>query len=122
MHYLSKAALGALSNADPDIEEPRHSLSSDAEVCLGADSARVQRPSVAEATKQPASTFTDLEALKKVEVEKVAVLSFRSLQLDRIAEIQDDLLILALAGARGETQDKDKIDKALRTYGTIDKD
>ena len=90
---------------------------SDAEVCCEAESTGNQRAST---TKKPTSTITGFEALRKVEVEKVAVLSFRSLQLERIAEMQDDLLGLALAGTRGEAQNKDEIDKALRSYGMID--
>ena len=110
-----------------DVEKGHHSregigASSDAETSLGAESDRNQRVSAAEAAKEPMSTFTDLETIKKVEVEKVAVLSFRSLQLERIAEMQDDLLVLALAGTRGEAQDNDKIDKALQNYGMIDED
>ena len=69
-----------------------------------------------EAEKTPAHSF---EAIKKVEVEKVIVLSFRSLQLQRIAELQDELLSLAVGPASQQTPSKDSIDKALRNYGMI---
>ena len=136
---LSRSALDVLGHDFPDVEETCQSrervdaadieearqsregvdAKSDAEVCSEADSTGNQRAST---TKKPISTITGFEALRKVEVEKVAVLSFRSLQLERIAEMQDDLLGLALAVTRGEAQDKDKIDKALRNYGMIDED
>ena len=60
------------------------------------------------------------EASKTVEVEKVIVLSFRTLQLQRISELQDDLLQLTAASASKEDSqrpDKKEIDKALRDYG-----
>lgn len=63
--------------------------------------------------------LNDFEASKTVEVEKVIVLSFRTLQLQRIAELQDDLLDLTDACAFKEGfqgPDKSEIDKALRSY------
>lgn len=57
-----------------------------------------------------------------MEVEKVVVLSFRTLQLQRIAELQDELLSLAVATAKGtvqQEQHKDVVDKALRACGKI---
>ena len=54
-----------------------------------------------------------------LEVEKVIVLSFRSLQLQRIAELQDEVLKLALRAAAGKAlpdQNK-KVDDALENYG-----
>ena len=124
---LSWMGRPVLSNAAPDVEKARHSREgtearSDAEICSGADSDGNQRASAAEAAKEPTSAITDFEALEKVEVEKVAVLSFRSLQLERIAEMQDGLLVFALAGTLGKARDKDKIDKALQNYGMIDDD
>ena len=107
---LTRTALGALSIAAPDVEKARDAA------------AQYRRASAAAAANERTNTITDFEALRKVEVEKVAVLSFRSLQLERIAEMQDELLVLALVRARGETQDREKIDKALQNYGMIDKD
>jgi hypothetical protein len=55
-----------------------------------------------------------------VEVEKVVVLSFRALQLQRIAELQDELLNLAVISARNEdlpSNHKDTVDSALKCYG-----
>lgn len=68
------------------------------------------------------STIEDPNTFRKVEVEKVVVLSFRTLQLQRIAELQDELLGLAVATAKGtvqQEQHKDVVDKALRAYGKI---
>ena len=63
-----------------------------------------------------------LEKLRKVEAEKVIVLSFRSLQLQRIAVLQDQLLGLALEyGRAGEKRAglDVEIDKALGKYGKL---
>lgn len=58
--------------------------------------------------------------IKRVETQKVVVLSFRSLQLRRIAELQDELLGLAVKTARTpnlpDTHNSD-VDKALHDYG-----
>ncbi len=59
------------------------------------------------------------KAIKKVEVKKVIVLSFRSLQLQRIAELQDKLLDLAICPASQHTPGKDLIDKSLSNYGMV---
>ena len=48
--------------------------------------------------------------------EKVIVLSFRSLQLQRIAELQDELIRLAAAG-RATSDQTEKVDRALDNYG-----
>ncbi|KAM0797180.1 hypothetical protein BDR22DRAFT_785675, partial [Usnea florida] len=50
--------------------------------------------------------------------EKVIVLSFRTLQLQRITELQDDLIDLTVASSfkEGSQRTKDEIDKALRDY------
>ena len=75
----------------------------------------------AEETIQPfQSEARTKEYFKKVEAEKVIVLSFRGLQLRRIAELQDNLLTLSIAAARGtlvSDTDKTLIDKALKDYG-----
>lgn len=59
---------------------------------------------------------------KDVEVDKIIVLSFRSLQLRRIADLQDNLLRLAAIKEVGMepttlSNHKISIDKALRDYG-----
>jgi hypothetical protein len=59
---------------------------------------------------------------RKVEVEKVVVLSFRTLQLQRIAELPDELLSLAVATVKSTAlkgQYKDSVDHALRAYGKL---
>ena len=52
-------------------------------------------------------------------MEKVIVLSFRTLQLQRITELQDDLIDLTVASSfkEGSQRTKEGIDKALRDYG-----
>lgn len=68
----------------------------------------------------PTSQIQDQDTFRNVEVEKVVVLSFRTLQLQRIAELQDDLLSLAVATAKGplqQTQHKSRVDDNLRAYG-----
>ena len=60
------------------------------------------------------NVFNGFEASRTVEVEKVIVLSFRTLQL------QDDLLHLTVTSAVKESSqrpDKKEVDKALRGYG-----
>lgn len=66
-----------------------------------------------------ASLHADLTA--NVDIRRVVVLSFRQLQLRRIAELQDELLGLAVRTARGLPRDKDKdaIDEALSKYGQL---
>lgn len=58
--------------------------------------------------------------IKRVETQKVIVLSFRSLQLRRIAELQDELLRLAIKTADTpnlpDTHNAD-VDQTLRNYG-----
>jgi hypothetical protein len=62
---------------------------------------------------------------ENVEAEKVVILSFRSLQLRRIAELQDELLRLSGLIATGKTatgtppsdDHKSTVDCALRNYG-----
>ena len=63
--------------------------------------------------------FNGVEASKTVEVEKVIVLSFRTLQLQRITELQDDLIDLTVASTlkEGSQRTKEEVDKALRDYG-----
>ena len=56
------------------------------------------------------------EAMKKVEVEKVFVLSFRTLQLKRIAEMQDELLHLTFGSASPQTPNKEEVDAVLSNY------
>ena len=99
------------SSSDPaDIEEARN---------VPEPSSGSSRDAKVE-TENLKKIFNGFEASKTVEVEKVIVLSFRTLQLQRIAELQDDLLHLTVASAdNGGSQgpDKNKIDKALRNYG-----
>lgn len=59
------------------------------------------------------------DLIRHLEVEKVIVLSFRSLQLQRITELQDELLGLTLKAATGKaTPDQNEnVDKALENYG-----
>ena len=66
---------------------------------------------------KPKKASKSFEAIKKLNVEKVIVLSFRTLQLKRIAELQDELLNLSLGAAAQQTSERDKIDKALSAYG-----
>jgi hypothetical protein len=57
-----------------------------------------------------------------ISVDKVIILSFRGLQLRRIAEMQDNLLDMAVATAKeGEVTDEQrtKIDQALKGYGKL---
>ena len=70
-------------------------------------------------TENPKKVFNGFEASKTVEVEKVIVLSFRTLQLQRITELQDDLIDLTVASSfkEGSQRTKEEIDKALRDYG-----
>lgn len=72
-----------------------------------------------EGSKNAESTLNNIESIKKVEVERVIVLSFRTLQLQRIAELQDELLEHAVRGLSGtdQTQNKDVVDQALQKYG-----
>ncbi len=56
------------------------------------------------------------EAMKKVEVEKVFVLSFRTLQLKRIAEMQDELLALTFGSTSQQTPNKEEGDAVLNNY------
>ena len=52
------------------------------------------------------------------EIETVIVLSFRYLQLQRIAQLQDDLLLLAAKDAAGNVpHHTENVDKALNDYG-----
>jgi hypothetical protein len=63
-----------------------------------------------------------VEDLKNIEAEKVIVLSFRSLQLRRIAKLQDDLLRLAVITASSSTLPdghKAAVDQALRDFGVF---
>lgn len=58
--------------------------------------------------------------LRKVEVEKVVVLSFRALQLQRIADLQDevlDLVVKAPTEATSRLSINAKIDSRLGHYG-----
>lgn len=62
------------------------------------------------------------DSTKNVEVDKVIVLSFRNLQLRRIADLQDKLLRLAAVNEHGIeattlSNHKNLVDKALRDYG-----
>jgi hypothetical protein len=82
-----------------------------------------QSPSIHH-NKQGPSPDVEAEAhfqdIKRIETQKVIVLSFRSLQLRRIAELQDELLRLAVKTA--DTPDlpdahNSDVDKTLRDYG-----
>lgn len=76
---------------------------------------------------QPSNTKLEADEAKpqNVEAEKVVILSFRSLQLRRIAELQDELLGLSGLIATGKTatgtplpdDHKSTVDCALRNYG-----
>lgn len=68
------------------------------------------------------SMIDDQAIPRGVQVEKVVVLSFRTLQLQRIAELQDELLSLAVATTVPpglKEKHKDSVDKALRAYGEM---
>ncbi|KAN0115486.1 hypothetical protein V8E51_005030 [Hyaloscypha variabilis] len=59
---------------------------------------------------------------KKVDAERAIVLSFRSLQLYRITELQDNLFHLAIISSSASPKPenhKDVVDKALRDYETL---
>lgn len=65
-------------------------------------------------------TAVDFERIKNIEAKKVIILSFRSLQLRRITELQDKLLGLAAITASGaalSNNHQNDVDKALRDYG-----
>lgn len=56
----------------------------------------------------------------EVEAEKVVILSFRSLQLHRIAVMQDSLLKLSIKATTTDNHQEEfnnSIDKALKEYG-----
>ena len=99
------------SSSDPaDIEEARNVPKPP------SGTSRVARTE----TENLNNVLNDFDASKMVEVEKVIVLSFRTLQLQRIAELQDDLLHLTVASTFKEGlqgPDKKEIDAALRNYG-----
>ena len=61
----------------------------------------------------------NINSARHLEIEKVIVLSFRSLQLQRISQLQDDLLRLTLSDAAGNAppDHTEKVDKALEDYG-----
>ena len=61
----------------------------------------------------------NINSTKHLEIEKVIVLSFRSLQLSRISQLQDDLLRLTMRDAAGNAppDHTEKVDKALENYG-----
>ena len=68
------------------------------------------------------STTTKLQPGQQTEPgnpEKVIVLSFRSLQLQRIAELQDELLRLTFDAAAGKATSNhtNNVDKGLDNYG-----
>ena len=52
---------------------------------------------------KPKKASKSFEAIKKLNVDKVIVLSFRTGQLKRIAELQDELLHLSLGAAAQQT-------------------
>ena len=62
-------------------------------------------------------TPNSFRAIRGVEVEKVIVLSFRTLQLKRIADLQDELMSLTLRSAAHHLPDEKVIDKTLNQYG-----
>ena len=70
-------------------------------------------------TENLKKVFNGFEASRTVEVEKVIVLSFRTLQLQRITDLQDDLIDLTVASTfkEGSRRTKEEVDKALRDYG-----
>lgn len=70
------------------------------------------------------ATFPETEAeahfqdIKRVETQKVIVLSFRSLQLRRVAELQDELLRLAVKTVdTSSSSDNSNVEKVLRDHG-----
>ena len=65
------------------------------------------------------SLFPNSNSTTHPEIEKVIVLSFRSLQLQRITELQDELLKLTLRAAAGKASadQNEDVDKALENYG-----
>jgi hypothetical protein len=74
--------------------------------------------------EQGPSPDTEAEAhfqdIKRVESQKVIILSFRSLQLRRIAELQDELLRLAVKTAdipNLPDTHSSEVDRTLRDYG-----
>jgi len=60
----------------------------------------------------------DIRSIGGHEVEKVAILSFRALQLYRIAALQAKLVAKQLVVMRnGDDRDGDEIDQLLQKYG-----
>jgi hypothetical protein len=56
-----------------------------------------------------------------IEAEKIVILSFRGLQLERISELQDELLLLSVISASSEavpSDHKEKVDKVMGDYGS----
>jgi hypothetical protein len=56
-----------------------------------------------------------------IETEKIVILSFRGLQLERISELQDELLRLSMISASSEavpSDHKEKVDKVMGDYGS----
>ena len=68
---------------------------------------------------EPVGPAQGVNPTRTTEVETVIVLSFRSLQLQRIAQLQDDLLLLAARDAAGNAppDHSENVDKALDNYG-----
>ena len=104
----------APTSASPDIEKaPSHLDEGNQE--QSAKSRGSERPESSMTEKQAEIEIDHPEDLKKVQMEKVVVLSFRTLQLQRITELQDELLGLAYHSVN-HTPDKDVLDRALRSY------
>ena len=70
---------------------------------------------------EPVDPVQDINPTRTAEIETVIVLSFRSLQLQRIAQLQDDLLVLAAKDTAGNAppHHSENVDKALDAYGNV---
>lgn len=68
----------------------------------------------ADAQHHPSRSINDIIA------ERIVVLSFRELQLKRIAALQDKLILLSsqvVSGKPSPVDDEDEVDEVLGTYG-----
>jgi len=77
------------------------------------------RPDVEAA--QPVNSTSDLPEQPPPDSEKVVVLSFRGLQLRRIAQLQDQLIALTVQSThQGNEKHAKDVDTALTNYGRLE--
>ena len=121
-----KSGLDLYDMSSRDIEEaielpingPNHQHESENSGTPPAPSLQPDQPT------EPIIFTQNTNSTTHLEVEKVIVLSFRSLQLQRISQLQDNLLVLALQDAAAQKvgnappDHTRRIDEALEDYGT----